>query len=70
MCHRNEQASYNLTVQDNCFITEMFDKCSFSDVVFLEDVKDTLPWIRGPRETKERKVGEEDGPLAERDKPL
>ena len=29
-----------------------------------------LPWIRGPRETKERKVGEEDGPLAERDKPL
>ena len=41
MCHRNEQASYNLTVQDNCFITEMFDKCSFSAVVFLEDAKDT-----------------------------
>ena len=29
-----------------------------------------VPWIRGPGETKERKVGEEDGPLAERDKPL
>ena len=29
-----------------------------------------LPWIRGPGETKKRKVGEEDGPLAERDKPL
>ena len=42
--------------------------------VFISDIYPKeltiLPWIRGPRETKERKVGEEDGPLAERDNPL
>ena len=38
--------------------------------IFLKLPMKTVPWIRGPRETKERKVGEEDGPLAERDKPL
>ena len=28
-----QQTSDNLIVKDNCFITEMFDKCSFSGIL-------------------------------------
>ena len=30
MCPKEQQTSNNLIVKDNCFILDIFDKCSFS----------------------------------------
>ena len=30
MCPKEQQTGDNLIVKDNCFIIEIFDKCSFS----------------------------------------
>ena len=32
MCPEEQQTSDNLIVKDNCFIIEIFDKCSFSGI--------------------------------------
>ena len=32
MCPEEQQTSDNLIVEDNCFIIEIFDKCSFSGI--------------------------------------
>ena len=33
MCPNEQQTSDNLIVKDNCFVIEMFDKCSFIGVL-------------------------------------
>ena len=33
MCLKEQQTSDNLIVKDNCFIIEIFDKCSFSGIL-------------------------------------
>ena len=33
MCPKEQQASDNLIVKENCVITEIFDKCSFSGIL-------------------------------------
>ena len=33
MCPEEQQTSDNLIVKDNCFLIEIFDKCSFSDIL-------------------------------------
>ena len=33
MCHKEQQTSDDLIVEDNCFIIEIFDKCSFSGIL-------------------------------------
>ena len=45
---------------------EAHDECLHAVLIRLAEV----PWIRGPRETKEQKGREGKGPLAECDKPL
>ena len=35
MCPNEQQTSDNLIVKDNCFIIEIFDKCSFSGMFKL-----------------------------------
>ena len=32
MCPKEKQTSDNLIVKDNCFISEIFDKCSFNGI--------------------------------------
>ena len=32
-CPKEQQTSDNLIVKDNCFIIEIFDKCSFSGIL-------------------------------------
>ena len=34
MCYKEQQTSDNLTVKDNCFIIEIFDKFSFSGILW------------------------------------
>ena len=33
MCPKEQQTSDNLIVEDNCFITEVFDKVNFSGIL-------------------------------------
>ena len=33
ICPKEQQTSDNLIVKDNCFIIEIFDKCSFSGIL-------------------------------------
>ena len=33
MCPKEQQTSDNLIVEDNCFIIEKFDRCSFSGIL-------------------------------------
>ena len=33
MCPEEQQTSHNLTVTDNCFIIEIFDKFSFNGIL-------------------------------------
>ena len=33
MCPKEQQTNDNLIVKDNCFIIEIFDKCSFSGIL-------------------------------------
>ena len=33
MCSKEQQTSDNLIVKDNCFIIEIFDKCSFNGIL-------------------------------------
>ena len=34
MCPKEQQTSDNLIVEDNCFIIEIFDRCSFSGILW------------------------------------
>ena len=47
MCPEEQQTSDGLTVQDNCFIIEIFDKCSFSGIL-----RGCLSHLDEPRKNK------------------